>query len=113
MLSPVSSEYAVKTIRDGIMTMKSRLWSRMLMIRELDEKSGLPGWGVISFIHADDAVSGLFDKSLFGKTIFSVEMQYQFPGYAIEMVVGQSKDGYTNIDADVIEAISDFFNIEV
>ena len=112
MLSPVSSEHVVKTIRDGIMTMKCRLWSRMLMIRELDE-NGLPGWGVSSFIYADDAVSGLFDKSLFGKTIFSVEMQYQFPGYAIEIVVGQSKDGSTNIDADVIEAISDFFSIEV
>lgn len=113
MLSPVSSEYVVKTIRDGILTMKCRLWSRMLMIMEIDEKIERPWWNVRPFIHADDAVSYLFDKSLFEKTIFSVEMQYQFPGYAIEIVVGQSKDGSTNIDADVIEAISDFFTTEV
>lgn len=115
MLSIMPPEDVVKAIRDGIATLKSRSWSRTLIVKKLDGKKKAYGEYIpLRYcINAEEALPYLFDLSVFGYSIYYVEMQYQFPGYAIEIVVGQSKDGSTNIDADVIEAISDFFTIEV
>ena len=112
MLSIMPPEDVVKVIRDGIATLKSRSWSRTLIVRRLDGRKGeyIP---MRYCINVEDALSYLFDLSIFGNSIYYAEMEYQFPGYAIDFVVDRSEDGSTNIDADVIEAISDFFTAEV
>ena len=112
MLNIMPPEDVVKAIRDGIATLKSRSWSRTLIVERLDRKRG--EYRPMRYcINAEEALSYLFDLSIFGHSIYYVEMQYHFPGYAIDFVVDRSEDGSTNIDADVIEAVSDFFTIEV
>lgn len=104
-----TSEEIVKTIRDGLATLRNKSWYRRISVIT---PSG-PYYICHNAYESEDILPYLFDLGLFGHSIAHAEMQYNFPGYQILLETKKAEDGTTNIDADVLDAIRDFLEKDI
>ena len=104
-----TSEEIVKTIRDGLATLRNKSWSRRIIVIQ----PSAPYYIANSANESNEILPHLFDLGLFGYAIAHAEMQYNFPGYQILLEVKKTEDNSTNIDADVLDAIRDFLEKEI